>query len=313
MPQALDYVFIGLAALMAGITVWLLLSRNKLEQEIAELKTKLVTAEASHASQFIDSASRKKVKAKEREDGPQKELVAARRDLAHLKDELRRSKDDARERESALKEKLETFEKKLAQSEDQNRSLVETLREKEREVTLQKAQAKPETRHKEEQPKAQPSVDKHELASLKQRNNELERQLRAELEKEESLQNRLTTLQQELRKWREASTAFDGKPLDPSLFLRWRDRAIEGKRMYTLMRRLREMSDEKLVVYQQGIEALATHILRDAGVTPPELRPGEVRADRLLATAWALVRDGSPHSPSSPTRFETNEMPSTTL
>lgn len=303
------YLLLGLTALLGLGLIFSMLQRKKITEENSALKEKLLNLESQHLSQFSSNSAKKKIKGKNSVPGEDsnasKELLDSRRETAKLKDELRKAKEEQSERERDYKEQLEASEKKLFTTNEENKQFLEALREKDKELSqfsrTRDSQEKKSVDFGKEQER-QNEVARLESNRAKQRVTELERSLKESQEKLDSLHHRLGTLQSELKKWREASTAFGGKPLDPVLFLRWRDRALEGKQMYTFMRRLREMSDDKLTTYQQGIELLSEYVLRSMGAEVPQVKSNEVKADRYLATAWSLLRERSMSSEKPPQR-----------
>jgi hypothetical protein len=59
---------------------------------------------------------------------------------------------------------------------------------------------------------------------------------------------------------------------------------------------MRELSDSKVLTYQEGIIALSQWVLKQKNISMPPLSSGEVLADRLLAEAWNAILPSSPRS-----------------
>lgn len=251
------------------------------------------------------------------EDSPSKDLLEARRELAHTRDDVRKLKDELRAREQELKAARDAIDGQLYSLREENKALLGQLRERaatnqfnastltnagaqNTQVATIANQAADMPRPRRETPRlAATPAQIEELAKTKARADALERQVKTLTAHSQTLETKGQQAQLELRKWREAGALADGKTLDPAMFIRWKERALEGRKMYQLMRQLRELSDSKLDSYQEGIVVLATHFLTHRNKALPDFKPGEVKADKFLAATWDAQGETDAKQPSN--------------
>lgn len=218
------------------------------------------------------------------------ELLNLRKDISKLKDENKKLKDEIRQKDKMLKEEMQLSNNKLYSLNEENSRLIKQMREMDLLLKESNNNLKNQV----------PLVDfekkvleinslKDELLKIKQKNSEQEKINKQNISKLNVSYEKLKNAEQELQKWTETSKTSDGKPIDPRAFLRWHDRALLGRKMYKLMRQMRELSDSKVTTYQDGVIAISEWILKQKNINLPQVSSGEVKADRLLAEAWSAV------------------------
>lgn len=288
-----DYIFFALLAfggvgyLWAGIGHF---SRKKLADQHSALLLRVQTLESQQAAPAEPSRKKSKPhKEKEISSGSSEELLAARKEIAHLKEQVHALRQEERAFGQRVKEAVASKENEIFKLKADLDHVIRELRDAEQ----QKLQNRNEQAGNES--RAALSEAQHMISELRRRLASAERTSKGETEANARLRRECGDLQAELRKWTAAAQDTDGKVLDPVLFRRWKSRALTARQMYQMMRQLREMSDLKLATYQDSVVRLATFVLQTEGYDLPQLQQGEIRSDRYLAAALdALVSRSGP-------------------
>ncbi len=281
------------------ICAWLILVRQKLNIKNKELGNKLILLEnnilAMKEKNVVTHSDKKEkiTQQKNLNDSPihnQQELLALRKEIAKVKDEIKKTKEELKNKEKSLKEADLASKNKLFSLTEENSRYIVQLKELDSQLkealSLQRNQV--------------PLVDfekkileisqfKEENSVLKNKFIEAEKNKKILQAKINSLQEKLKITESDLAKWLDAAKTNDGKPLDPAFFMKWHDRALTARKMYKLMRQMRDLSDAKVHSYQEGIATIARWILVQKNISLPHISTGEVLADRLLAEAWNAV------------------------
>jgi hypothetical protein len=292
----LIYIVGGLFALFLVLSLWLAVSRMKLAAAKRDGDSRLIQLEARMAElELVKQQLEKRTppakpsagKAAKGSDGENTELLSARKETAKYRDEAQKLRVELRQKEAELKEAREGVEKRLYVLQEENRRLLEIAKEQDRKLSVG------DSEKSEQLATLRSEVERlrDDLQTERRRASDQERSAGRSSEQLKSLQERLVTLQSENQKWRDAASENNGKPIDAFQFFRWQRRALAGRDMYQMMKQLRELSDHKLEVYQNGIERIATYLLIRAGKTLPVPSQGEVFADRLLGEALGTLSD----------------------
>lgn len=289
MDVAIVYTAVGFGGLAAIFALFQFISKAKLQQALNAAREKLIQEQSRIAEASIRMAEKPKAQSKATSETPKtnKELLDLRKSNAHLKDELKQLKQALRDSEQHLREADERTESTLYKVRSENAALVEKLRELD--------QNSPD--------KKRALALEQELHDTQNRNRELSselsgvsKDLRYERQQLERIKKHSESLQKELQALRallpetDAPTAEALKKFDPRSLERWRDRAYTARHMYKMMRQMRELSDLKLSTYQEAVVDVSACLLELKGAPQPELAPNELKADRLLAEAWALIQ-----------------------
>ena len=259
----------------------LFLSKKQLVEDNEKLKEKKLTLESSVLSLRHDltkSESRKSEHVSVNTDSQK-----LKREIAELKSEVKKVRQQKLDDSSSLKgeyQKLKTDHEILKKD---FQDLLNQHREIEGKVSAQDPQLVKENKDLKQQQK-----------DLRYKILELERHVKTEGEKVRVSYERIRKLEEESKEWEALQNTMSGaqRKLKPADFLKWYQRAMEGKKFYNLMKQMREMSDEKLQSYHQGIELLSKWVLRSLEVPLPHVKAGEISADRFLAAAWDAVLEG---------------------
>ncbi|BBH53660.1 hypothetical protein [Fluviispira sanaruensis] len=288
-------VFSGVVLLLCA---WLVLSKQKVSLKVIELNNKLVALEARElthiAPKVIANVEKKIAPAKaqvhEHTSNHTSELLDLRKEVSKLKDENKKAKEELRNKEKELKGQAESTVNKLYSLTEENTKLIEQMRSLDQQLKAALDFGKNKVSLQDFENKiVEINGLRDDLSKAKHKNIELEKSLKHSTHKLSTHLDKLKNLEIELQKWQEAATTSDGKALDASAFLRWHDRAVTGRKMYRLMRQMRELSDTKVSTYQEGVVALSKWILAQKNLTPPSLSENEIQADRLLAEAWNAI------------------------
>ncbi|MEN9825017.1 MAG: hypothetical protein RI953_762 [Pseudomonadota bacterium] len=295
MEMTLVYAALGLAGLTSAITLFLFMSRVRLQEKNRELEDKLLAEQSRRTAATLTSQEPKKkpetAKVQPEKNKHAEELVELRKTNAHLKDEIRQLKQEVRHlevlnKDSGSRAEMETFKLRA-----ENQALLERARDLESNSTDKKrAQAL-----------------EHELTGLKENLKSVQSELagaNAKLKSERHFADKqkliLETMQNQLKELK-ARLPEDTQPevqkIDPKTLERWKDRALTARHMYRMMRQMRELSDLKLFSYQEAVYDVSRTLLSLKGAHSPEIGPHENKADRFLAEAWSLVQsDTSPNA-----------------
>lgn len=279
------YLLLACCLGLGFFVVWLSVQRGRIQSELSEAKAKLLQREASaHET----AQNRKTTKSKEAKPIPhESDITELRREAARLRDDLKKQKEETRRAEAGSKDKLEALQVSLETLELENKSLMDLIREKEQ-------IAKASEQHRQQtltSDRAETKKSNEEFANLQRRVQEMERRAKSDAEQNATLAQKLAAANSELAKWRDANKLADGKPLDPLMFKRWKERALEGRRMYQMMRYMRELSDEKLASYQDSVVVVCSELLKQLGQSVPSAKSGEVRSDKLLGATLGHLQE----------------------
>ena len=299
------FIFSGVALLLCA---WLILSKQKilaknvgLQDKLVVLEAKLMTTPRQHAPSATSSMEKKSSQPKSQE--PQShsnhsvEILSLRKETAKLKDELKKAKEENRLKEKALKEEENITKNKLYSLTEENARLIGQMREMDHLLKQSNDNVKKQVPLMDFEKKIlEISQLKEEISNMKVKLSEHDKIKKQNISKLSSVQEKLKNTEQELQKWIDTAKTNDGKPIDPNAFLRWHDRAVSGRKMYKLMRQMRELSDSKVSTYQEGVIALSEWVLNQKNIKLPELSSSEVLADRLLAEAWNAILPSNPIS-----------------
>ena len=289
MDTAIVYTAIGFGGLASILAFFLFFSRAKLQDTLADAQEKLTREQSRSAEALIRHAEKQKSPAKPPIDSSKtnKELLELRRANAHLKDEIKQLKQSLREAEQRLKEADERVELSLFKVRAENSALLEKLKDLEQNSPDKKKAFALEQELREWQNRSRELSSELSVTSkdLKHERQQLERSKKHT----DALQKELQTLKA-LMPETDAATTEAIKKFDPRSLERWRDRAYTARHMYKMMRQMRELSDLKLSTYQEAVVDVSSCLLELKGAPQPELAPNELKADRLLAEAWALIQ-----------------------
>ncbi|WP_158998490.1 hypothetical protein [Pigmentibacter ruber] len=300
----MDFVTIT-AFLFSGISLlvcaWLILSKQKLTLSNKQLQSKIVVLENSILSQgekkvFLSPERKEKTSSQKLQNENNinqqvsQELLQLRKENSKLKDDIKKAKEEIKVKEKALKEEEIASKNRLFSLTEENSRFITQLKE----LDFQLKEALNNQRNNVplvdfEKKMLEISQFKEENTSLKNKLNEIEKQKKTQQAKINSLQEKLKLAESDLSQWLEAAKTNDGKPLDPSFIIKWHDRAITARKMYKLMRQMRELSDAKVNSYQEGISSVSQWVLKQKNIPTPSVSSGEVLADRLLAEAWNAI------------------------
>jgi chromosome segregation ATPase len=288
MEQTLVYTAFGLAGLTSLVTLFLFLSRTKLQEKLVTLEEKLTLEQAKRSElEAATTATRKKaepVKTPPERQKLQEELIELRKNSAHQKNEIKQLKNDLRQAEALSKDYLHRTEVETFKLKAENQALIDRMRDFEiNSSDKKKAQAL-----------------EQELGELKNSSQVLRSDLaaaQAKLKSERSAfekQKQMTEeLQKQLREFKQKypdETSPEIQKIDPKVLERWKDRALTARHMYRMMRQMRELSDLKLSTYQDAIFDVSRTLLTLKGAKSPDVGPHENKADRFLAEAWSTIQ-----------------------
>jgi len=292
MDTAVVYTAIGFGGFASTLALFLFISRTKLQEALAGAQEKLTLEQSRKAETSIRFTEKQKSPIKAPAESPKaaKELIDLRRANAHLKDEIKQLKQSLREAELHLKEADERAELGLFKIRAENSALVEKLRELENNSPDKKRVMALEQELRELQNRSREVSD--ELALTRKDLKHERQQLERNKKQTDTLNKELNSLKALIPETDPATTEAI-KKFDPKSLERWRDRAHTARHMYKMMRQMRELSDLKLSTYQEAVVDVSSCLLELKGVPPPELAPNELKADRLLAEAWALIQTNS--------------------
>jgi hypothetical protein len=240
------------------------------EQKLIQKDSFISEFEKKHAKITNTSPTPAKIQPQQT-DEKKHELISLRKEIAHTKDELKKLKLSYAEKEKTLLEKIEKLglssepmvlenlemKKAVSHHRDSLKTHLEANVNLKQQIAKleQQLQKKLEINNSQPVPKQQPTEtasQKHDTEKVKQEVLKLKASLN--LQKED-----LIKLSKENKKWKE--------------------RALEGRKMYQLMRQLRNMSDEKLTSYQEIVKNLASVIVSKEQL---ELSQNEKDADFLI-------------------------------
>jgi len=288
MDIAIVYTAVGFGGLSAIVALFQFISKAKLQEALNASREKLILEQSRTAEVSIRLNEKPKVQSKTTTETPKtnKELIDLRKSNAHLKDEIKQLKQALRDAEQHLKEADERTDSTLYKVRSENAALVEKLRDLDQNSPDKKRALSLEQELKDTQDRSRELSSELSIVSKDLRH---ERQQLEKIKKHsESLQKELKALKALLPE-SDAPTAEALKKFDPRSLERWRDRAYTARHMYKMMRQMRELSDLKLSTYQEAVVDVSACLLELKGAPQPELAPNELKADRLLAEAWALI------------------------
>ena len=294
MEIALVYTALGFGGLAFIVALMLFISRGRVQEELAAAQQKLTLEQ----SRLAEISARGSVAKPKQESKPVQEtnkhtaeLIELRKLNSHQKDEIRNLKSSLREAERLIKHADERSDSSLFKLRADHQALLDRLKDlelnspdKKKAILLEQELNDLRARSKELQSELNSTTGK-----LKSEKNYSERQK----QQIEALQNEIRQLKSRLPEGEHAAPSTTPK-IDPRALERWKDRALTARRMYKMMRQMRDLSDIKLSNYQQAVLEVSESLLQMKGVATPSLAPNENKTDRLLAEAWALV-----HTPSA--------------
>jgi hypothetical protein len=222
------------------------------------------------------------------------DLLSLRKEVAALRSQVATHRSEAKEFTSRIHEAVRAKENDIDQLTKDRLLLIGTVKELEARLATQTAPGKAVVGPA--APQRAPVSDDLESSAaqeLKRKVVTLERALKSEREQGDALRIDRQNLQAELRKWTHVAQDEGGKPLDPLLFKKWKERALAARVQYQMMRQLRELSDIKLSNYQSSVVRLANFVFESTGTKAPRLGAGEVASDRYLAEALATLASRS--------------------
>ena len=296
------FIFSGVALLLCA---WLLFSKQKLiakntasQDKLFALEAKLLSF-AGHTNAVPNhekKANSQKSNENQTSSNHHSELINLRKETAKLRDELKKAKEEIKNKEKSLKEEENTTKNKLYSLSEENSRLIIQMKEMDQLLKQSNNISKNQVPLMDFEKKLLEIFQlKEELSSMKLKLNELDKIKKQNATKLVSLQDKLKISEQELQKWTDTAKINDGNSLDPNSFIKWHDRAIAGRKMYRLMRQMRELSDSKVSTYQEGVFAVSKWVLEQKKLDIPSISAGEVPADRLLAEAWNAILLSNPH------------------
>jgi hypothetical protein len=213
-----------------------------------------------------------------------------RKEVAALRSQVAAHRSEAKEFTSRVHEAVRAKENDIDQLTKDRLLLIGTVKELETRLAAQNTLGKPVAGLAAVQRVAvSEDPDSSAAQELKRKVVTLERALKSEREQGDALRLDRQNLQAELRKWTHVAQDEGGKPLDPILFKKWKERALAARVQYQMMRQLRELSDIKLSTYQSSVVRLASFVFESTGTKAPRLGAGEVASDRYLAEALATL------------------------
>jgi predicted nucleotidyltransferase len=219
------------------------------------------------------------------------EIFSLRKENSKLKDHIKKYKEELKIKEKALKEEEHTTQNKLYSLTQENSKLILQMKEIDLFLKDQQNLHKKQLKKDDSQEKNFEFIKvQEENSSLKQKFLEVEKIKNQLVLKLNTVQDKLKNSEYELEKWVKASRTLDGKIPNPHSYVRWYERALVGRKMYRLMRQMRELSDSKVLTYQEGVIELSKWILQHKGLAFPEISAQEISADRFLAEAWSAIQ-----------------------
>jgi len=281
-----------LTSVLGISSVWLLVSFVSLSKKNQKLNRHLTATESDllRTKELFYQSEKKLAKNQEQHNNLQShqtEVFELRRDNSRFKDDLKKLKEDLRIKENEFKRLESVHIDKLYFLTNEKETLLSQLKD------LDKASKKQldEVKYQLEQSKAQ-------ILEFQEMNSSFEKQSKSNISKLITLQTKLKIAEQEIEKLNKQNSVPKVEPVDPQLLMRWQERAVCAKKMYVLMKQMRELSDTKVESYQEGIIAIAEWVLHNTNMPMPVIRANENKADRLLAEAWTAVIAGNHINPS---------------
>lgn len=270
-------IFLAVLIIVAG---WLFFSKQKLDLKCNEVAAKLTEMESHYLKLKQSRASQQKLEKKETEKtndssvnfAHQSESLFLKKEISHLKDELKKVKSELKGKDKELKEADQNTKNRLHNVIEENQKLLEQLKQMDRNLkdALEANKNKVSLSEFEQKQKA---VENLKAENLKYKNklNAFEKSQNQNFEKSVSIQEKLKKLEKEVKKWNE--------------------RALTARKMYLLMKQMRELSDEKVQTYQEGVLDLSQWVLDKKNIPLPVVGKEEQKTDRFFAQAWDAVRN----------------------
>jgi len=295
--ESFVFFMVILACVLSVVLLWLCVSAISLRKKNHHLHQQLTVSESDliRAKESLHHFEKRIAKNQEQHhplQNSQKETFELRRDNARAKEEIKRFKEDLRMKDIEFK-KLEALHiDKLYLTSKEKDVLLNQLKELDASHSSQLHELK------------------QDIVRLRAQEKELkaviglsEKQTKSNISKVISLQSKLKVAEQEIDKLSKENKAKLSPSSDASGLQKWKDRAICAKKMYLLMRQMRELSDNKLQTYQDGIIVMAEWVLNNTKTPNPQINENENKADRLLAEAWTAIISTS-HIPESINTYE---------
>jgi DNA repair exonuclease SbcCD ATPase subunit len=204
---------------------------------------------------------------------------------AELKDEIKKLKETLKQKEEQLKHKDSEWETKNFKLQKDHIDLLDKVASMENYISETKSKNLNKQNSEIEQSQKFESHLKEKqqtLNALTLRLENLDQNLKNKDQKLHEKDLKIKSLNEKLSEWNNVVEAFPGSTIDPTLFLKWKHRAVEGKRMYNLMRMLRDLSDEKLIGYQDQIKEISSKYFKNESIK-------DLHADVLLSKLAASI------------------------
>ncbi len=291
--ETFTFFIVGFACILGVAVLLLLISFISLRKKHQNLYQHLTITESEliRTKESLHHFEKKLLKNQEHSNtnhNHQNEILDLRKDNAHFKDEIKKLKDDVRIKNIEMK-KLEALHiDKLFLITKEKETLLAQLKEI-------------DSSYKRQKDELEKTI--HELniygTELHQKALTSEKQSKSNISKLITLQSKLKVAEQEIGNLSHV-IAEKSKVTDESSIEIWKERAQSAKKMYQLMKQTRELSDNKVQSYQEGIVVTAEWILKNTNTPLPNVAENENKADRLLAEAWAAIIARSPLEPPAP-------------
>lgn len=272
--QSLQTVLLVLVAGMTlGFPALFFISRMKLQQEKKQLQDKLIALESEFLflKQNGGKATASNAPAKKKANTSHDEVLALRKDLSAQKDEVKRLRKEGEEQARLSMEKYDELLGQYSVLKEENAQFLMQLQEAHKKpVVVEKEVSSPVKAMRSERQEAKNEAHQQKLI------NDFERRLK-------SMEERNQQLKEQLRQ-----------------ITIWKERAEAGKHFYRMMKNMKDLSEEKLVTYQQSVLTLAQHVLVEGNKTLPDVKQGENAVDRYLAAAVDSLSVGKSSRPDRP-------------
>lgn len=243
---------------LGGLALWVTVQKGRLQSEIESLKTKLLQRESHSHEPVVRKTKVKEVRTTQSES----EINDLRREASRLREDVKKQREETRRAEQGSKDKVEALLLSVEKLSIENKAMLDSLKER----TTQSKSVDAERLQAVAVEKSEVKKANDEIAVLRRHCHDLEKRLRG------------------------AMQAIESKSVDSEMLGRWKDRALEGRRMYQMMRYMRELSDDKLTSYQDGLVTVCSELIKKMGHSLPEAKSGTVAADLLLGTTLGLMQ-----------------------
>ena len=252
-------------------------SKQKLKKENLQLKDKILSLE-SRVLEFQNKKNNMKlVKEPHHNKNASRDLVNYRKEIGKLKSELKKEKHNSESQKEESESQLSSIMEKLNYIKKENEELIEELKKTRNQNTDKTLSKEPNTK------KEDVGLSSDEIKALRYKLLESERIINSRDSNINTLKEKVKKLDNDLKDWREIRDVSKTEKITPKTILKWYRRALEAKKMYKIIQKTRELSDEKLLSYQDSIISLAKWFLEKNNFKLPIIRPSENKADRYLS------------------------------